>query len=106
MSQKTVRELFDLSGKVALVTGASGHLGRELAIGLAEAGASVVAASRSAERGEEIARSLPVVGSATHSGVAIDHLDSASLASGFADAVNQGGHIDILVNNGHEPTTK
>ncbi len=61
MSQKSVLELFDLSGKVALVTGASGHLGRELAIGLAEAGACVVAASRSAERGEEIARLLPVI---------------------------------------------
>src|SRR5262245_15493666 len=106
MTQKTVQELFDLSGKVALVTGASGHLGRELAIGLAEAGASVVAASRSAERGEEIARSLPLVGSATHSCVAIDHLDSASLAAGFAEAVNRAGHIDILVNNGHQATIK
>ncbi len=47
-----------------------------------------------------------LIGSATHSGVAIDHLDSASLASGFANAVNRAGHIDILVNNGHEPTIK
>jgi NAD(P)-dependent dehydrogenase (short-subunit alcohol dehydrogenase family) len=106
MSQKTVPELFDLTGKVALVTGASGHLGRELAIGLAEAGASVVAASRSAERSEEVARALPVVRNAKHAAVALDHLDSASIASGFADAVNRAGQIDILVNNGHQATTK
>jgi NAD(P)-dependent dehydrogenase (short-subunit alcohol dehydrogenase family) len=106
MSPRTVPELFDISGKVALVTGASGHLGRELAIGLAEAGASVVAASRSAERSNDLARALPVVGKAKHAAVALDHLDSASIASGFADAVTRAGQIDILVNNGHQATTK
>jgi gluconate 5-dehydrogenase len=106
MSNKTVSELFDLSGKVALVTGASGHLGRELSIGLAEAGASVVAASRSLERGEDTARSLPVVGSAQHTAVVLDHLDPTSLTSGFADALSRAGQIDVLVNNGHQATTK
>jgi NAD(P)-dependent dehydrogenase (short-subunit alcohol dehydrogenase family) len=106
MNQKTVPELFDLSGKVALVTGASGHLGHELAIGLAEAGASVVAASRSVERGAEIARSLPIIGAAKHLAVGLDHLDSGSIGSGFADAVKRAGQIDILVNNGHQATTK
>jgi gluconate 5-dehydrogenase len=106
MSHKTVAELFDLTGKVALVTGASGHLGRELAIGVAEAGASVVVASRSAGRGAEIASSLPVIADAKHIAVTLDHLDSASIASGFADTVNRAGRIDILVNNGHQATTK
>ena len=106
MTQKTATELFDLRGKVALVTGASGHLGRALATGLAEAGASVVVASRSAERGTEIARSLPVVGDAAHNAVVLDHLDSASVASGFADTVSRAGQVDILVNNGHQATVK
>jgi gluconate 5-dehydrogenase len=106
MNYKTVTDLFDLRGKVALVTGASGHLGRELAIGLAEAGANVVAASRSAERGERIAGSLPLIADAKHIAVELDHLDSTSIATGFADAVRRAGQIDILVNNGHQATTK
>lgn len=106
MSHKTVSELFDLTGKVALVTGASGHLGHELAIGLAEAGASIVTASRSAERGEETAGSLPVIANAKHLSVTLDHLDSASIACGFAKAVDRTGRIDILVNNGHQATIK
>src|ERR1700742_3692672 len=106
MSRKTALQLFDLSSKVALVTGASGHLGHELAIGLAEAGASVVVASRSAARGEETARSLPVIANAKHIAVALDHLDSASIANGFADAVKRAAQIDILINNGHQGTIK
>src|SRR5215475_12705865 len=106
MSQKTVPQLFNLTGKVALVTGASGHLGRELAVGLAEAGASVIAASRSAERGEELARSLPIIANAKHIAVALDHLDSASITNGFADALKRAGRVDILVSNGHQATTK
>lgn len=106
MGAKTVREQFDLSGRVALVTGASGHLGRAIASGLAEAGASVVAASRTLERAQEVARELPVIGDARHFGVQIDHLSSDSIATGFAVAVEAAGQIDILINNGHQPTTK
>lgn len=106
MSGKTVRELFDLSGKVALITGASGHLGNSMATGLAEAGASVVTASRSLERAQDVARVLPTLGSAKHAPVQLDHLDSTSLTAGFADAVQAAGKVDILVNNGHDATTK
>lgn len=106
MSGKTVRELFDLSGQVALITGASGHLGNAVATGLAEAGASVVAASRSLERAQDVARTLPTLGDAKHVAVQLDHLDSASVTAGFSDAVQAAGKIDILVNNGHNATTK
>lgn len=106
MAGKTVREQFDLSGRVALVTGASGHLGHAIASGLAEAGATVVVASRTLERAQAVAQDLPKVGGRNHITVKIDHLSSDSIASGFAAAVAAAGQVDILVNNGHEATTK
>src|SRR5262245_53697780 len=106
MSNRTVKELFDLSGRVALVTGASGHLGHEMATALAEAGADVVVASRSLERAQESAQSLPTTGRNRHCAVELDHLESDSIAAGFASAVEAAGKIDILVNNGHQATTK
>jgi gluconate 5-dehydrogenase len=100
--EPTVRELFDLTGKVALLTGGAGHLGLAMSRALAEAGASVVLTSRDAGRARAAAEALPRVGTARHHGVALDHMDPASLAHGFAEAVERGGRIDVLVNNGHE----
>ena len=48
--EPTVQQLFDLTGKVALITGGSGHLGRSMASALAEAGASVLVSSRDESR--------------------------------------------------------
>lgn len=102
----TVIEQLNLAGKTALVTGGTGHLGRALATGLAEAGANVVIASRSLERARHEASNLPVLGAAKHWGVELDHMDERSLVGGFADAVNAACQLDILVNNGHEATTE
>jgi gluconate 5-dehydrogenase len=99
MPEPTVRELFDLTGRVALVTGATGHLGSAMARALAEAGATVVAASRDSDRARAAADALP----GRHHAVALDHMDPAALERGFADAVAIAGRIDVLVNNGHEP---
>jgi len=98
----TIAELFDLTGKTALVTGAVGYLGKAFAAALAEAGASVVCSSRDAGKAREFAAMLPVKGSAKHHGVGLDHMDLASLSQGFADAVKAGGKLDILVTSGHE----
>ena len=98
-SVKPLERQFDLTGKVALITGASGHLGRAMATALAEAGASVVVASREQRRAEEVVDGLP--GAGVHHAVVIDYLDEASIDAGFDDAVRQAGSIDILVNNGH-----
>jgi gluconate 5-dehydrogenase len=100
MPEPTVHQLFDLTGRVALVTGGTGHLGSAVARALAEAGACVVVASRDADRARAAAAALP--GGAKHHGVALDHMDPAALERGFADALAFAGRIDVLVNNGHE----
>jgi gluconate 5-dehydrogenase len=94
--------LFDLTGKVALVTGARGHLGKAMAIALAEAGGRVVVTSRDEAAALQVARSLPAVGHGAHIGVALDYLDPASIERGFTAAVERAGHLEILVNNGHQ----
>jgi NAD(P)-dependent dehydrogenase (short-subunit alcohol dehydrogenase family) len=101
-TEPTVRELFNLTGRVALVTGASGHLGGAIARGLAEAGATVVVSSRDSARAADVAVSLPSGGSQRHVGVRLDHLDEASITAGIEDAVSRVGGIDILVNNAHD----
>jgi gluconate 5-dehydrogenase len=102
MAEPTVHELFDLTGRVALVTGGTGHLGSAMARALAEAGAAVVVAGRDARRAREAAAALPRPGGAAHHGVALDHMDPVALEAGFAEAVALAGRIDVLVNNGHE----
>ena len=100
MVGQTVQELFDLSGKVALVTGGTGYLGTAFGNALAEAGASVVISSRDQARGREAAEKLPSPGGAAHHAVELDQMDSGSLRGGFEAAVAAAGQVDILVNNG------
>ena len=100
--EPTIQQLFDLSGRVALITGASGHLGSALARALAEAGARVVAASRSIEKARATAAALGGEQQGHHLAVALDQMDEASVERGFAAALQQAGRIDVLVNNGHE----
>lgn len=97
MNEPTVNELFDLKGKVALITGASGWLGTAFAKALAEAGATVVTASRDADTAAKSAAALP----GEHYSVQLDQLDEASIETGFRDAVGKAGRVDILINNGH-----
>jgi gluconate 5-dehydrogenase len=98
--EPTVQQLFDLTGKTALVSGATGYLGSALSRALAEAGASVVVSSRNLTRGQAAARGLP--GPQPHYAVELDQMDQASLARGWQAALDAAGKIDILVNNGHE----
>ena len=71
-AEPTVHELFDLTGKAALITGGTGHLGSAMSRALAEAGASVVVSSRDATRARQAAGALPSPGGARHHGVALD----------------------------------
>ncbi|NOX55610.1 MAG: SDR family oxidoreductase [Planctomycetes bacterium] len=102
-SEPTVQQLFDLTGKRVLITGASGYLGGAMARALAEAGATVVASSRELAKAEAVAASLPAGADRVHRAVRLDHMDEASLREGFQQAVEQAGGLDVLVNNGHEP---
>lgn len=101
--EPAVPELFDLRGRRALVTGASGHLGGAMARALAEAGATVVVGSRVLARAEAVAAELPGGGAVPHRAAALDQMDEASLERGFRQAVEAAGGLDVLVNNGHEP---
>lgn len=101
-NHSTVQELFDLSGRVALVTGASGHLGGALARALAEAGSCVVVSSRDPDRAGKVAADLPSPQGAEHFAVDIDHMSEASSRRGFGEAIRRAGKLDVLVNNGHE----
>ncbi|SDS63284.1 NAD(P)-dependent dehydrogenase, short-chain alcohol dehydrogenase family [Halopseudomonas sabulinigri] len=89
---------FDLTGKTALITGASSGLGAHFARLLASAGARVVVAARRAERLSALVEELKSQG---HSALAVtmDVTDSDSVEAGFSAAEQAFGVCDILVNN-------
>ena len=95
----------DLSGRVALVTGASGGLGAQFAKTLAKAGAAVVLASRRMDKLKELRAQIEADGGAAHV-VQLDVTDHASIKSGVAHAETEVGPIDILVNNSGVSTTQ
>ena len=88
----------DLSGRVALITGASGGLGEQFAKTLSRAGAAVVLASRRTERLMALRSHIESEGGAAHV-VALDVTDRASIKAAVAHAETEVGPIDILVNN-------
>lgn len=100
--ESSVERLFDLSGKVAVVTGGTGHLGGAIARGLAEAGSRVVITSRDQASAQTVAAELPAVACGSHIGVRLDHMDEDSLQQGFEQAIRLAGQVDVLVNNGHQ----
>ncbi len=91
-------KLFDLTGKVAIVTGGRGRYGASISLGLCEMGATVIIASRSGEKCEEFAAELRAEGYEAY-GYALDLSNDASITA-LTDAVAERfGKIDILVNN-------
>jgi gluconate 5-dehydrogenase len=90
---------FDITGRVALVTGSSRGIGRALAEGLLEAGATVVLNGRDADALERARAELARHPGAIVVAVPFDVTDAASVAAGVARAEELAGPIDILVNN-------
>jgi NAD(P)-dependent dehydrogenase (short-subunit alcohol dehydrogenase family) len=95
----SVLNRFSLNGKVALVTAGAGPLfGRSISTALAEAGATVVTASRSLERNEQFAAELRQQGYGVH-GLAFDLEDLASIDALHAEVQARFGRLDVLVNS-------
>jgi NAD(P)-dependent dehydrogenase (short-subunit alcohol dehydrogenase family) len=93
-----VRKLFDLGGRVAVVTGGTGLYGTPISEALAEAGAHVVIASRNKERCEEWATELTRRGFKA-SGEGYDQGDEASILAFCERTLARFGAVDVLVNN-------
>ncbi|RLB39744.1 MAG: short-chain dehydrogenase, partial [Deltaproteobacteria bacterium] len=93
-----VEELFGLTGRVAVVTGASSGLGVGFATALAQAGASLVLAARRADRLESLAAKLGEAGVEVLP-VACDVTDSSQVDALKDACLERFGRVDILVNN-------
>lgn len=91
-------KLFDLSGRVALVTGGNGGIGLGMARGMAEAGAAIMVAGRNAEKNAAAAAELQGLGAEAGS-VEVDVTDPASCEAMVAATKERFGRVDCLVNN-------
>lgn len=89
---------FDLTGKVAIITGASKGIGKAIAHGLAEQGASVVVSSRKQDAVDAVAAEFTTAGF-TAAGIACHVGDESQLDRLVSETINRFGGIDILINN-------
>src|ERR1700737_3575155 len=91
-------EMFNLTDKVALVTGASQGIGRDAALALAESGAKVAVAARNEEKLSALVAEIIAAGR-TALAVKMDVADAEQVKSGFRQVLEKFGRLDILVNN-------
>ena len=90
--------MFDLTDKIALVTGGNGGIGLGMARGLAQAGATVIIVGRNAEKSASALRELQSAGLRAES-LPCDVTDEGAVQRLFADVAQRHGKLDILVNN-------
>src|SRR5437762_6042215 len=88
---------FDLTSRVALVTGGTSGLGRAIAVGLAQAGAAVVVGSRDEGKVADTVAELSGFGTG-HSGLRLDVADPTSIEEAFRSVAENRKRLDILVN--------
>ena len=90
--------LFDLTGRVAIVTGGNGGIGLGMAKGMAQAGAAIVVAARDEAKNGEAVRALEELGTQALA-VQVDVTQEASCRAMVQAAVERFGRLDVLVNN-------
>ncbi len=91
-------ELFDLTGRTALVTGASGGLGRHFATTLARSGATVAVAARRQDKVAAVADEIVAAGGKALA-VALDVVSRESVAAAFEEVEQKAGTVTVVVNN-------
>jgi 2-deoxy-D-gluconate 3-dehydrogenase len=91
--------MFDLTGKVAIVTGGNGGIGLGMARGLATAGARVVVAGRNRDKSLRAVAELEELAAGGALAVEVDVTDEASVAALIAQTQARCGRLDILINN-------
>ncbi len=100
MTMPTIKELFDLSGRVALVTGGAGWLGTAMSEALAEAGAHVVIASRGVDACRQLADRLSKLGPEC-AALKLDVNDEQQVRDVVDQTADRFGRFDVLVNNAY-----
>jgi NAD(P)-dependent dehydrogenase (short-subunit alcohol dehydrogenase family) len=93
-----MKNLFSLSGKIAIVTGGAGFFGTPISWALAEAGAEVIIASRDGEKCRKFAATIREKGFLAE-GMALDLENQDSIRTFVNEVKNRFGRIDVLVNN-------
>jgi gluconate 5-dehydrogenase len=96
---RPLSELFDLRGRVALVTGGGRGLGEQIAVGLAQAGASVALASRRIEACEDVARELAESHGVRTLALRLDVTSEEEVRAALDETELTLGVVDLLVNN-------
>ncbi|MEE8442915.1 MAG: glucose 1-dehydrogenase [Dehalococcoidia bacterium] len=92
------QDLFDLSGKVAIVTGGNGGLGKGMALGLAGAGANIAIAARNAQKNAQAAAEIVALGVEVLE-IRSDVTVEADVKDLVRQTIDAFGHVDILINN-------
>jgi 2-deoxy-D-gluconate 3-dehydrogenase len=93
-----IQNPFDLTGKVAVVTGGNGGLGLGIAMGLASAGANIIIAARSVEKTAQALEDIRALGVEAH-GITVDVTEEPAVQRMVTDTIDHMGCLDILVNN-------
>ena len=91
-------ELFDLSGRVAVITGGNGGIGLGMGLGMARAGATIVVAGRDEAKNREAVAQIEVLG-AKATAIPVDVLKEDACRNLVAETLRSHGRLDILVNN-------
>lgn len=89
---------FDLTGKVALVTGGNGGIGKGIALGMAKAGANIAVAARNQDKSDAAVAEIEALGVQAIS-ISCDVADGANVDAAVATCVERFGGLDIVVNN-------